>query len=499
MTTAAPGRLSALEQQMLDELASYQGRRLRFVKEVLAANPFAWQGAVLDAMDQGARMVAIRSCHGSGKTALLALLALCDLATEGWDTKVICTAPEAGTLRDALWPEITKWITGSPLEPLFEVLDRKVQWVGAEDSVFAVARTSSKRVGQQSTLAGRHAGSFHYLIDEASGVLETDWEVVFGAMTTPGSTCVVVGNPATLSGTFYEAFHKDAPMWTTFHVCAPVPVDERPAGALVSPGVTQDYIQLMLDRYGKDSAVYQIRVLGEFPTALEDSVIPLRWVLDARKRILSPHAADPVVAGLDWGGGGAGETALAWVRGPKVLGLTAWHGETKAVVPKVVAHHWALHTQVGAKLAPSLYQCDGYGQQSYAVAWLRDAFLQSAAARGVTAPQVVAVDDTSPVVDPTVYAAVPDALWGVLVGRFRDGQMDLTNVAGNDTLLSQLTTRKWGEPDRHGRMRLETKDQMERRGLVSPDEADALALACYPLRQGGPQHLLTRYGIKRGV
>ena len=34
--------------------------------------------------------------------------------------------------------------------------------------------------------------------------------------------------------------------------------------------------------------------------------------------------------------------------------------------------------------------------------------------------------------------------------------------------------------DSSGRLRLESKDAMKRRGIQSPDQADALALACYP-------------------
>ena len=39
-------------------------------------------------------------------------------------------------------------------------------------------------------------------------------------MTSRNSKMLVIGNPTTLSGVFYDAFHKDRALWHTIHISA---------------------------------------------------------------------------------------------------------------------------------------------------------------------------------------------------------------------------------------------------------------------------------------
>jgi hypothetical protein len=52
-----------------------------------------------------------------------------------------------------------------------------------------------------------------------------------------------------------------------------------------------------------------------------------------------------------------------------------------------------------------------------------------------------------------------------------DGDIDIDD---DDELVSQLTSIRW-KPNSRGQIQLETKDEMAKRGLPSPDKADALA------------------------
>ena len=55
-----------------------------------------------------------------------------------------------------------------------------------------------------------------------------------------------------------------------------------------------------------------------------------------------------------------------------------------------------------------------------------------------------------------------------------------TSIPDNDTLISQLSSRKY-TVNKDGRLELERKETMKKRGLSSPDIADALALAMYEM------------------
>lgn len=66
-------------------------------------------------------------------------------------------------------------------------------------------------------------------------------------------------------------------------------------------------------------------------------------------------------------------------------------------------------------------------------------------------------------------------MWGAVRQALMDGTLQIPN---NDTLISQLSSRKY-TVNKDGRLELERKEAMKKRGLPSPDIADALALALY--------------------
>ena len=116
-----------------------------FVRQVFGAKPWAGQDAILNAIAPPGAHVAVRSGHRCGKSTALAWLVL-------WftfcfkDSRVPCTAPGAGQLRDVLWPEIRKW--HNRMHPFFKAHVRvtadHVRIVGMEQSQFAAARTARK-------------------------------------------------------------------------------------------------------------------------------------------------------------------------------------------------------------------------------------------------------------------------------------------------------------------------------------------------------------------
>ena len=66
---------------------------------------------------------------------------------------------------------------------------------GYPEEWFAVARTASK----PDALQGFHAEHVLYIIDEASGVDDTIFEPVLGALSTPGARLLMCGNPTQLT------------------------------------------------------------------------------------------------------------------------------------------------------------------------------------------------------------------------------------------------------------------------------------------------------------
>ncbi len=240
---------------------------LIFVTDVLGVTPEPWQAEALEAVGQHDR-VSIRSGHGVGKTSLHAWLVLWFLLTHQ-NCKVPVAANSQDQLRDTIWPEIAKWHRQLPdaLKAMIDVQAERIVVVQDPEGAFAVRRTASKE--NPEALQGFHADHLLFLIDEASGIPDVVFEVGMGALSTPGAKVLMAGNPTRTSGFFYDTHHSLRNRWHTMHVsCLDVPR-------------AQGHIEDIRAKYGDNSNAWRVRVLGEFPTADDETVIPLELVLAA--------------------------------------------------------------------------------------------------------------------------------------------------------------------------------------------------------------------------
>ena len=74
------------------------------------------------------------------------------------------------------------------------------------------------------------------------------------------------------------------------------------------------------------------------------------------------------------------------------------------------------------------------------------------------------------------YADISTWMWAVLRDMAASGLLHLPDDA---TLIGQLTTRKYIFSGTPSKLKLESKESLKKRGLTSPDRADAVALALY--------------------
>jgi phage terminase large subunit len=204
------------------------------------------------------------------------------------------------------WSASSKWHRQLPeaLKANIDVQAERVVVVQDPEAAFAVRRTASK--DNPEALQGFHAEHLLFLIDEASGIPDIVFEVGMGALSTPGAKVVMAGNPTRTSGFFYDTHHSLRDRWHTMHVnCLDVPR-------------AQGHIEDIKAKYGESSNAYRVRVLGEFPTADDETVIPLELVLGAVGRNVSSLEYYPVW-GVDVARFGDDRTALAKRQANKLL------------------------------------------------------------------------------------------------------------------------------------------------------------------------------------
>lgn len=259
--------------------------------------------------------ISVRSGHGVGKTCALSICILFVLLCGGPDTKVPVVANSENQLRDGLWPELAKWIGRLPptLKSAIEWQKERVVIKEYPEEAFAVARTATKH--RPEALQGIHAQTILAVFEEASGIPEETIEAGAGTLSTPGAIAIAAGNPTRVTGFFHKTHTTLRDLWDTMVVSS----EEVPRAR----GHIEDIIAL----YGRGSNKYRVRVLGEFPTQEDQTVIPLDKVLAAKGREVAAQNVWPVW-GLDPGRFGDDPSALVARQGNILMSqyTREWYG-----------------------------------------------------------------------------------------------------------------------------------------------------------------------------
>ncbi len=274
-----------------------------FHREVLGHEPWGKQLEISRSI-RDHRNTAIRSNNGSGKTYHMAREALRFLYAYGPEAVVINTAPTWTQVENQFWRNLrdaynkARYPLGGHL--LKTKLDIDETWFA-----LGIANDEHNMEGFQ----GWHAKSMLVIFDEASGISPKIYEAALGAMA-GGHTVrfVLIGNPTQNSGPFYDAF-KD-PTFNKIHISA-FDTPNVQAKAQIVPGlVTWDFVEEVRKKFGEDSDVYRVRVLGEFPQRASDTLISIDSIERAFGADRELQSQDDDTAGLDVARFGDDDSAL---------------------------------------------------------------------------------------------------------------------------------------------------------------------------------------------
>lgn len=290
-----------------------------FVREALEVTELEdWQIDYLRSLTTHDR-ISIRSGHGVGKSAALAWTILWYLTTH-YPCKIACTAPSEHQLSDILWSEVSKWMTllPTPIDDMFEINADKIFIKGMKSISFAVARVARKE--KPEAFQGFHSEHMMFVGDEASGIEDIIFETAMGAMTSSKIKIILTGNPTKTFGFFYNTFGRSRDQYYCIHAST---LDIKRKGS-----AAKEYADLVASMYGRDSNVYRIRVLGDFPIAGDRNVFPLYLIELAvdRQNVEKTFDFHPVW-GLDVARSGSNRTALCKRCGNHLLEpIKAWSG-----------------------------------------------------------------------------------------------------------------------------------------------------------------------------
>lgn len=404
---------------------------------------------------------AMTSGRGPGKSAFVAMVSLWFMSCVPGGTAIL-SANNDTQLSGKTFGEIGKWRTLCLSGYWFEMTQKKLTpqtWFANElrkhkqiDDKYYYAEGVLWNEDNPDAFAGAHNDNGMLLIfDEASGIPQPIWAVSEGFFTEPSiyRFWLTFSNPRRNTGAFFECFHAHRSYWRT-----------RKIDSRTVEGLDRLPLDEIVAKYGEDSDTARIEVKGEFPAQGDKQFISRGLVEDARTRLLDEdpykvgserHA--PLVIGCDPARFGDDETVIRFRQGRDARSIppVVLKGLDNMQVVKVLVE-WI------DKLDPDAVFIDG-GAGSGIIDRLREL--------GYKIHEVGFGNASS---DAT-YADHRTEVWAAMRDWLPGGMIDQ-----DDTLRDDLVGPEYEFTGREDKIKLESKDKMKKRGLASPNHADALAV-----------------------
>lgn len=454
-----------------ERIPLYQKDPVLFAREVLLFEPDEWQKDALMDLAENPK-VAIKSGQGVGKTGMEAVALLWFLTCFPYP-RVVATAPTKQQLHDVLWSEVAKWQERSPLlKSILKWTKTYIYMVGHEKRWFATARTATKPENMQ----GFHEDNMLFIIDEASGVADPIMEAILGTLSGGNNKLLMCGNPTKTSGTFYDAFYSSRWMYK----CHTVSSED-------SPRTSKDNIKALIDRFGYDSNVVRVRVRGLFPKQEDDVFISLQLLEDAIKLELDSEeeagekelTPDRIDIGVDVARFGDDDTVIAQKLDKLIPDLLIRHGQdTMRTVGDIVKMYKELMDRFPNYSDYVYVKIDDTGVGGGVSDRLKEVKEEEKLDKLLVVP-VNFAKKAPKSKSAKFYDDIVTWMWSNVRDMLEDHELKLPDDA---VLVGEFSTRKYHFIS-NGKQRLESKEDLKKRGLHSPDRADAVALACMPVRK----------------
>ena len=441
--------------------AKYKNDLVGFVKDILGAagKPYDKQVEVMKALAKHDR-VSVAACNSSGKDWAAARAIVWWLHTRP-NAKVVVTGPTLRQIRDILWHELRLAVAAAG-----DALPGKItndKYV-IDENRFAIAFSSNSHHNIQ----GFHSPNLLVVVTEAQGVKQAYMEAL--KRLNPAKV-LLIGNPLAHEGELYDSHHAKSALYHQITISAFDSPNFRRKRFRVPGLVTPEDVEHHRRDWGDDSPLYVASVLGQFPDALDDSLTTRNHVDRAIARHEEQDAADPDGSdapadesgrplpyrmGVDVARFGADESVICIRRGYRVERLIPLRRglDNMQVADEVKA--WADALEVPAVFV------DGTGLGAGVVDRLSQL--------GVP---VIGVDVGGKARRPAQFADLRAEIFWEVARLLRE---DAAAIPNDPVLVGQLLALRY-DVSSTGRIRLESKSRLRRRGVPSPDRADALALA----------------------
>lgn len=429
------------------------------IEELEAKTDHIRQNRILMQMGKPPKMWqrSISSGRGIGKSAEFSFEGLWMMTTRLGSTTIVTANTEAQLVSRTM-AELGKWHTLAinshwfdkaamslrPAEWFKELVERDLKI----DTAYYYLQAQLWSEEKPDAFAGVHNHNGVMLkFDEASGIPHAIFTVSEGFFTEPvlDRYWDLYSNPRNNTGPFFESHHKDRAEWN------PQKIDARTV-----EGTDAEVYAKIIRKYGEDSDEARIEVKGEFPNAGDDQLIPMDLILSARERDVIPDPGAPLIMAVDYGNGGKDPSVIRFRRGYDARSIPPIRAAGKEVLD------FTANFVVPAieKYDPDAIIIDANGVGAPGGEYLR--------ALGYT---VISVYMQGSPRDDNQYQNKRAECYGEMVLWLRAGAIDDSEILKDDLKGPKRIINKTS-----GKKQVESKDDMKKRGLASPNDGDALAM-----------------------
>lgn len=492
--------ISRLKQQ--SRISRYYDDPVLFAEDVLGITLWSKQQELVGLVKDNSHTV-VTSAHGTGKSLTSSVLACWWVATRPLGEAIaIWTAPTYAQVNAILGEEIRKhhahaeqrYKEGlSPIK-LPGYVTQANQWK-SDDGKILLGFGRKPADAADSAFQGIHRRYVLVILDEACGIPESLWTGAEAITTTAGSRILAVGNPDDPASHFRKIFYDD-PNWAKLKISAfdspnftinhlkhaegcDDPLcrqDHWAARARLDKDIPDDLRPLLIQHdwveqrrlaWGEDSPLWVSKVLGEFPLQSVNTLFNLATLNTGADTEIKPVRTDPVILGVDLSRFGPNYSAVYKYEGGYLRQVGKWGGkadeqgidgmESAAKVHALAQRYGASEVRVDS---------EGVGGP------ILDRIVQLAG----DSYRVIAMRGSQPSPDNLRWINSRAFWYDKMRESMMNGEID---VDPNDKQLrEELEQIAYHFKNRFKSLQIEAKEDMERRGLKSPDLADAAAYAC---------------------
>lgn len=468
----------------------YEEDPVGFIEKGLGETLWSKQKEIVVSVRDNKR-TAVPACHAPGKSHIAARIIAWWVAVHPIGTaQVVTTATTFRQVKNILWPHIRKVQKKNNLGG--EV--SQVEWkIDGELVAFGFSPADTDETAVQ----GIHAPHLLVVVDEAGGLSQTLGTALESLMTGGHTRLLLLGNPPTDSedSWFEKACNSDlynvipisayaTPNFTGEFagVCRSCPpsVAEHSVGEHL---VDETWVQDVINEFGDESAFVEARVHARFPRMAGNKTIPYGWLEQAVENE-KPLEGNRIRLGVDIAADGGDEFVVAWADGYKGTIRHRSSGKANANPVDVAGQILEqirlaedVHRQRQIK-DPVVVKIDSIG-----LGWGVTGILKRWRDEERHYAHVIGVNVAERAKESGKFHNQRAEMWW----NFRNLVQPLTTDTGTEQnialdvdtkTLAQLSGPTY-KSDSSGRIVIEAKKDMKRRGMASPDRAEAILLAFY--------------------